>query len=62
MKEITWTLTVEEANLVLEGVGTLPFARVYELVAKLQLQASEQVRAAAAAPAAAEDPGGGRPA
>lgn len=47
MPEVTLKVTVEEANLILEGVGTLPFARVYELVAKLQRQAGEQLRAAA---------------
>lgn len=43
MKEITFTLTIDEANLILEGVGSLPFSRVYQLVAKLQKQAGSQL-------------------
>jgi hypothetical protein len=44
MQEVTWKVTVAEANLILEGIGTLPFARIYHLVAKLQRQASEQLQ------------------
>lgn len=43
MKEITLEVTIDEANLVLEGLGQLPFARVYGLVAKLQEQAARQL-------------------
>ncbi|MCP4996282.1 MAG: hypothetical protein GY934_21285 [Gammaproteobacteria bacterium] len=43
MKEINLKITVDEANLILEGVGLLPFAKVYALVAKLQEQASQQL-------------------
>jgi hypothetical protein len=46
MQEINLQLTVEETNLVLEGVGQLPFARVYALIAKMQEQAAEQLRPA----------------
>lgn len=49
MSEITLKITVDEANLVLEGLGQLPFARVYSLVAKLQDQAARQLNG--------EDPG-----
>ncbi len=41
--QIELTLTVEEVNLILEGVGLLPFVRVYALVAKLQEQARRQL-------------------
>jgi hypothetical protein len=44
MQEITLRLAVEEVNLVLEALGNLPFARVFELVAKVQGQASEQIK------------------
>ena len=43
MKEITLKVTIDEANLILEGLGQLPFARVYGLVAKLQEQAARQL-------------------
>ena len=40
MEEIKITVTIDEANLILEGLGLLPFAKVYGLVAKIQEQAS----------------------
>lgn len=43
MKEINFTVTIEEANLILKGIGLLPFAEVYQLVAKLQQQAGRQL-------------------
>lgn len=43
VREIHLSVTVDEANLILEGVGLLPFARVYALVAKVQQQAREQL-------------------
>ncbi len=43
MKTIKLEVTIDEANLILEGLGLLPFARVYGLVAKIQQQAQEQV-------------------
>jgi hypothetical protein len=42
MKEINFTVTVDEANLILRGIGLLPFAEVYQLVARLQQQAGRQ--------------------
>lgn len=43
MKEINFVVTVDEANLILRGIGLLPFAEVYQLVAKLQQQAGRQL-------------------
>lgn len=43
MQEINFKVTVDEANLILEGLGNLAFARVYGLVAKLQRQAGQQL-------------------
>ena len=43
MKELNLHVTVDEANLILEGLGTLPFAKVYALVASIQEQASQQL-------------------
>ena len=46
MKEINLQLTLEEANLVLEALGNLPFARVYGLIGKIQEQAGQQLKPA----------------
>jgi hypothetical protein len=42
-QEINLRLTIEEANLILEGLGNLPFAKVYALVGKIQDQAGQQL-------------------
>lgn len=47
MNDLDFQVTVDEANLILEGLGYLPFAKVYALVENLQLQAREQLRSAA---------------
>jgi hypothetical protein len=44
MRELEFRVTIDEANLILEGLGNLPFAKVYALVTKIQEQASRQVR------------------
>lgn len=44
MEDIELNVTVDEANLILEGLGQMPFAKVYTLVAKLQEQAAPQLR------------------
>ena len=43
MKELNFKVTLDEANLILEGLGYLPFAKVYTLVANLQSQAQQQL-------------------
>lgn len=53
MQDIQLRLTLDELNLILEGVGNLPFARVFALVGKIQAQAAEQIQAAQSAPGAA---------
>ena len=45
MKEIQLTLSIDEANLVLEGLGLLPFVKVYTLIGKIQKQAGQQFAA-----------------
>lgn len=42
-EEITLKLKPEEINLILEGVGSLPFVKVYNLIGKIQNQASAQL-------------------
>jgi hypothetical protein len=45
MKDIQLNVTIEEANLILEALGNLPFARVYTLIGKIQEQAGTQLAA-----------------
>jgi hypothetical protein len=60
MKELGFTVTLDEANLILEGLGNLPFAKVYGLVEKLQMQAKGQLQGSShlGADAAAQKVGG----
>ena len=44
MKIVNLQLSIEEANLILEALGDLPFSKVYALIAKIQEQASQQLR------------------
>lgn len=41
-------LSVDEANLLLEALGQMPFTRVYELIGKIQQQAQAQLAGAPA--------------
>lgn len=54
MKTITLSVSIDEANLILDGLGRMPFAKVYALVGKIQQQARVQVGngASTSAPAA----------
>lgn len=47
--EIHLKLTTEEANILLEALGNLPFIKVYALIGKIQSQAAAQVAAATSA-------------
>lgn len=44
MPQINLTLSLEQTNLVLESLGQLPYARVYELIETIGRQASAQVQ------------------
>ncbi len=44
MKEITLTVTIDEANLILEALGEQPYKKIYALVAKIQEQATRQLK------------------
>ena len=46
MKELTLELEIDDVNLILEGLGNLPFARVFTLVRKIQEQAAPQLESA----------------
>jgi hypothetical protein len=45
---ITLELTLPETNLVLEALGLLPYARVYELISKIHEQAEKAIAEEAA--------------
>ena len=42
-QEITLKVNTDEANLILEALGNLPFVRVYALIGRIQQQASAQL-------------------
>lgn len=43
MTDLELRVTVDEANLILEALGGMPFKQVYALVGKIQEQASHQL-------------------
>ena len=43
MRELELGLSIDEVNLILEALGSLPFAQVYTLVGKIQQQAAAQL-------------------
>lgn len=44
MKDIPFQFSTEEVNLILESLGNQPFIRVYNLIAKIQDQASRHLQ------------------
>lgn len=44
MKELDFSLTLEEVNLILKALGKMPFVDVYEVIGKLNKQANEQLK------------------
>lgn len=52
MSSIDLNLTVAETNLILEALGHLPFKHVYQLIGKIQHEASEQLQASQLDPSA----------
>jgi len=44
MKELKLTLSLDEANLVLQALGQLPFVQVHELIGKIQMQSEPQLQ------------------
>ncbi|MBC7977170.1 MAG: hypothetical protein H7138_19520 [Myxococcales bacterium] len=43
MKNLQLELTIEDANLILEALGALPFAQVYGLIGRIQERARKQI-------------------
>lgn len=50
MSNVKLDITIDEANLILEALGEMPFKRVFGLVSKVQQQASEQLGVEGSAP------------
>jgi hypothetical protein len=44
--ELTFTLTLEEANTIVKALGKLPFEEVNNLIGKLNTQATPQLKPA----------------
>ena len=42
-QELTLTFTIEETNKILDALGNLPFKSVFNLINKIQSQASAQL-------------------
>jgi hypothetical protein len=43
MKQLNFTITLEEANKIFKALGKEPFQEVYELIGKLNEQANDQL-------------------
>jgi hypothetical protein len=43
MKTVTFTITIDEANLIFKSLGKMPFDQVYTLIGKLNEQANQQL-------------------
>jgi hypothetical protein len=43
-QNIRLELSIEETNLILEALGQLPFARVYQTIGRIQEQARSQMQ------------------
>ncbi len=55
MKQIQLTLSLEEANLILQALGEMPFKQVFTLINKIQGEASQQLEGGQASPAPKEE-------
>jgi hypothetical protein len=48
-QEISLQLSADEINLILEGLGSMPFVKVFALIGKIQQQAAVQLKQASEA-------------
>lgn len=44
MNEIQLTLSIDEINLIIDQLGSLPFSKVYKLIEKIHIQANQQTK------------------
>ena len=54
MKTINLELSIDDTNLILEGLGQLPFIKVYQVIANIQEQARNQLNGHAIQPEVAQ--------
>lgn len=45
MEQISLNLTITETNQILEALGQLPYAKVFQLIEKIKVQAEAQLKA-----------------
>jgi hypothetical protein len=50
MEQISLNLTIAETNQILEALGDLPYAKVFQLIEKIKAQAEAQLRTQATPP------------
>ncbi|MCB9761847.1 MAG: hypothetical protein H6739_18600 [Alphaproteobacteria bacterium] len=43
MSQLKLTLSVDEVNTILEALGNMPYAKVYQIIVGIQRQAQEQL-------------------
>lgn len=48
MDTLKFEMTVDQTNLVLEALGSMPYIKVHRLIAQIQAQAQQQMQAAQA--------------
>lgn len=56
MEKITLKLTLDETNLILKALGEQPFTSVFELIGKIQQQATTQLDGGSVPPPSPEAP------
>ena len=44
MKNVTFTVTVKEANMIFKALSKFPFEEVFELIGKLNEQSNQQLQ------------------
>ncbi|MCL4250308.1 MAG: hypothetical protein KJ065_19315 [Anaerolineae bacterium] len=44
MNDLKLELTIQDTNLILEALGTMPYLQVYKLIEKIQDQATHQLQ------------------
>lgn len=43
-KQLQFSLSIEETNLILEALGQMPFIKVHQLISSIQQQAASQLQ------------------
>ena len=51
-QEFNFTLSLDDVNLILSGLGTMPYQQVFQVINKIQVQAQAQLNGDSPAPQA----------